>query len=443
MSAVAATRVGDSWAPPQILEKPALVALSDSVLQRPDLPIRRTEHVTRIEAAGLEWDISSIVYEPEDASKIPIGPDGRKVGFFLLHGGAGDYRVHENLATMLAQKFGFRCVNMTYPGRFYFDDPEHNWPGDTIHPDGSVRTPIWKRGEAITRDQYDVVEETSLKKTYGTLISARAKPGTMFYDRLAAWPLAFETGILRLCADNFPVAEYSIYCHGHSTGGPFSHMMLQRVENAVGIAGIENSPFGYIWQMINGNVWPGPFNEVIVRNWRDKARYHGAEVLKMRGPEALRSLPELMEEVFVAWQKDTHIPNIKAEYLIHLNAQPQLALAAKAVAARLKLSPNETDALVKRYQNYPLPLTGQNVKPVPPLLYCITANSRDHSKEKYFGILLPELAKLDPAPKASVIQFMTGAHSYQRPEDGLPKGLAPAAMALWHQAIMGGYYMKA
>lgn len=430
----------NQWEPPASFSRPELVAMSDKVLGLPDIEVKRTEDIMRLEVAGLEWDIAGIVYEPVDPSKIPVGPDGNKIGFFLLHGGAGDYRVHENLCRMLTGKFGFRCVNMTYPGRFYFDDPEHNWPGDTQNPDGSVRTPIWKRGEYITPDQYDVVQESSLKKTYGTLTLARAKPGTVFYDRMAAWPMAFEAGIKALCEKYFPIGEYSIYAHGHSTGGPFSHMMLQRVENVVGIAGIENSPFGYIWQKVNGNVWPGPFNEVVVRTWRDTARYRGAEALKTKGPEVLMSLPELMESVFEDWAKGTHQPQIKSEYVVHLNATGALTEAAKAVAARLKLSAAETEDLIQRYIHYPLPLSGPGVKPVPPLLYMITANSRDHSKEKYFGTVLPMLAEIDPAPKAHVIQLLTGAHTYQRPEEGLPKGLTPAVMAIWHDAIMSGYY---
>jgi hypothetical protein len=258
---------------------------------------------------------------------------------------------------------------------------------------------------------------------------------------MAAWPLAFETAIQDFCKRHFPPSEFSIYAHGHSTGGPFSHMMLQRVENAVGIAGIENSPFGYIWQMVNGNVWPSPFNDLVVRTWRDIARYRGAEVLKQQGPQALMSLPALIEDVFAAWDAAKHLPQIKAEYIIHINAAPQLEAAARAVAARLKLSDAATEDLVKRYTGYPLPLSGPGVKPVPPLFYIIAANSRDHSKDNYFGKIVPTLAKIEPAPKVRVVQFGTGAHAYQRAEEGLPSGLIPAAIELWLEAIHSGYYL--
>lgn len=428
------------WEPPRSLNRAQLIEISDRVLALPDLPIRRTEEIVTIPCAGMDWDIGAIIYEPEDASRIPLGPDGRKIGFFLMHGGAGDYRVHEDLCILMAQKYGIRSVNMTYPGRFYFDDPEHNWPGDTQHPDGSVRTPIWQRGESYGLDQYEVVQDNSLSKTYGTLTLAHAKPGTRFYHRLAAWPWAFETAIIELCKRFLPASDYSIYCHGHSTGGPFSHMMLQRVENAVGIAGIENSPFGYIWQMVNGNVWPRPFNEVVVRTWRDIARYRGAEALKSRAAEVLRSLPDFIEAIYAEWGRSTYLPQIKAEYVIHLNAQDALTESATVTAQRLGLSNQETEDLIARYRGYPLPLTGEGVKPVPPLLYVITANSRDHSREAYYDIILPALAKIDPAPKARVVQFEAGVHSYQKPEEGLPRGLVPVAMELWREAIMAGYY---
>src|SRR3546814_8552424 len=59
----------------------------------------------------------------------------------VLHGGSGDYKSMEPIARLFAGKFGHKAVAMTFPGRLYLDDPSRDWPGDTIHPDGSVRTP--------------------------------------------------------------------------------------------------------------------------------------------------------------------------------------------------------------------------------------------------------------------------------------------------------------
>ncbi len=64
---------------------------------------------------------------------------------------------------------------MTFPGRFYFLDPDRNWPGDVENPDGSARTPLWSKEMRITRDQYTTVQDTSKRNEYGTLISLSAK----------------------------------------------------------------------------------------------------------------------------------------------------------------------------------------------------------------------------------------------------------------------------
>ena len=87
------------------------------------------------------------------------GADGKKIGVFILHGGSGDSKIMERVAKLFACKFGCKVVAMTFPGRLYLEDPSRDWPGDTIHPDGTVRTPIWHTGERITPDQYEVVRD--------------------------------------------------------------------------------------------------------------------------------------------------------------------------------------------------------------------------------------------------------------------------------------------
>ena len=97
-----------------------------------------------------------------------------------------------------------------------------DWPADTLNPDDSARTPLWTKEIRITRDQYEVVRDVSQRNFYGTIISLRAKEGTEFYDRMAAWPAAFEEAMKETCRRNFQEDHYSIYVHGHSTGGPFA-----------------------------------------------------------------------------------------------------------------------------------------------------------------------------------------------------------------------------
>ena len=180
------------WSPSSLISREEILLASQTVLAMPDLPLKVEEDIFRIRAVGMDWDMGAVVYEPQDPSRIPVGPDGNKVGVFLLHGGSSDHRSKDELARMLAGKFGYKVTSMSYPGRLYLLDPSRNWPGDTINPDGSVRTPIWNRDRLITRDQYKVVEDKSMMDRYGTVILACAEEGTEFYHRMAGWPVAFE-----------------------------------------------------------------------------------------------------------------------------------------------------------------------------------------------------------------------------------------------------------
>ena len=234
------------WVAPTTMSRADVVDTSNAVLAMPNLPHVEQEDIFRVNALEMDWDIGVRVYTPEPADSIARGADGKKVGLFLLHGGSGDYKSIEKLALLFVQKFAFKVVTMTFPGRLYLDDDSRDWPGETLHEDGTVRTPIWQRGEYVTPDQYEVVKDTSKRIKYGTRTVARAKPGTRFYDRMAAWPMAFEAGMKEACARHFPVDEFSIYVHGHSTGGPYVSMLSQRVENVAGVLALENSSFGYI-----------------------------------------------------------------------------------------------------------------------------------------------------------------------------------------------------
>jgi hypothetical protein len=318
--------------------------------------VKESEDIFRLSALGLDWDIGVRVYEPQPAGKITRGADGRKVGIFLLHGGAGDYKSMDKFALLFAEKFACKVVTMTFPGRLYLDDAGRDWPGDTIRPDGTVRTPIWQQGEHVTPDQYDIVRDTSKRMKYGTRTSARAKPGSRFHDRMASWPVAFEEGMKQACRKNFPADEFSIYVHGHSTGGPYVSMLSQRVANIAGVIAIENSTFGYInekkhqWGGHVGKIegfaavaaktdesWKDPFNDLYIRTWRDLARYRGPEALGQEGPQALMRLPWLMEEILEAWDVAKKRPQFKAEYMITHNIVDALEQAARVAAARLTM----------------------------------------------------------------------------------------------------------
>lgn len=427
------------WEPPVRIEKDELIQISDALLAEPDIPYAETEDVFRIHSNGLDWDIGNMVYEPTNPADVAIGPDGKKLAVFMMHGGASDWRSIERLAQTFTGKRGYKVCNMTYPGRFYFDDAEHNWPGDTFHDDGTVRTPIWLKGEEITPDQYDVKVDTGRREIYGSRRYAVSKPDTLFHVRMGAWPKAIVDAMLDVCARHFPPSEYSIYVHGHSTGGPFVHTAMQRVENIRGLIGIENSPFGLLFNKMTGHDWLTPFNYVLVRDWRELARYKGAELALAEGKEPLFRLAQVMEELFEQWEDSKRFPQFKAENWYHNRTVSCLTDAAKVAAKYQDFNKDETEALVDEYLNYGVPLSGPDAKPVPNLLHGICEYSRDHTVQSY-ELLTAEYAKLNPAPKFRYIQLGTGVHSYWRTEDGLPLGVCPIVTKIWHDAIMNGYF---
>src|ERR1043166_9962129 len=74
-----------SWQPPEFISREECIKDTEEVLAKSDIPIKQTEDIFRINVLGLDWDMGMVVYEPEDPKRIPIGADGKKAGFFLLH----------------------------------------------------------------------------------------------------------------------------------------------------------------------------------------------------------------------------------------------------------------------------------------------------------------------------------------------------------------------
>lgn len=443
---------------PERHSRDEIVNTSRRVLSGDEIALNVSEDIFRIESVGLEWDLGVKVFEPADPARIARDAAGKKIGVFLLHGGDGDFKSMEPMARLYASRFGYKAMAMTFPGRLYLNDPSRDWPGDTIKAGGTVRTPMWKRGEDITPDQYDVVRDNSQKLRYGSRVVARAKPGTTFYDRMAGWPMAFVDGMIEANRRHFPDGEYGVYGTGHSTGGPMIFMICQRVPNFSGVLAAEHSPFGFIqeaqhdWSGALGKVegfervktTPSkrhdPFNELYIRTWRDCARYAGPEALGREGPSALMRLPSLMEEVLDWWDEEKMRPQFKAEYIITHNIQASLETAANVTADRLGLRGGERANLVAKYKGLPYPLTGPNVKRVPNVLFAISKDSRDHSPEVYKEVVGPMMSKIDPAPHFAVTRFEASTHFYHRAEDGLPLGIGPAVAQYFHDGITQGFF---
>ncbi|MGH7847381.1 MAG: hypothetical protein ACREQW_19720 [Candidatus Binatia bacterium] len=109
----------NTWVPPEFVAREKIIKDSEEVLAMPDIPVRKTEDVIRIRTLGMDWDIGFTVYEPQGPTRIPVGPDGKKAGFFILHGGSGDFKQMERVSLVLAQKFGHRVLSGTFLGRLY------------------------------------------------------------------------------------------------------------------------------------------------------------------------------------------------------------------------------------------------------------------------------------------------------------------------------------
>jgi hypothetical protein len=426
-----------NWDPPAEFSRADVISLSAAVFARPAAGVRITEDLFRISALEMDWDIGVTVYEPEDSAGLTKGADGRNAGVLLLHGGVSDFKSVERVARLLPERFGIKAATMTFPGRFYFHNPERDWPGDVVDADGTARTPLWSRDTRIGRDQYTIVQDTSKRREYGTLISLSAKTGSEFYDRMAAWPVAFEHAVKESARRQFPDGEFSIYIHGHSTGGPFAMMASQRIPNIAGIVGYGTSPFGCMYPVITGgDGWDFPFQQLRLRTWRDTARYM-YEGMKRSDI----GLPMLIEMTFERWERARKRPNFKAEDFVHKNSSAALEAAARAAAARLKLNHQESDGLVRRYLGYTRPLSGPGIKPVPAFLSLHGIDDDTVTLERCRRSL-PLFAQLTPAPKVRPVSLGAGVHTWGWSDAQLPDGIAPVVAKLWHDAIVNGFFVS-
>jgi hypothetical protein len=428
--------VKSSWEPPAVVPREDVIDLHRQVTAMPDIPIDVSENIFRIHELAMDWDVGAVIYQPRDTNRIPIGPDGKKVGVFLLHGGVSDFKSVDRVARTLPSKFGIKVVSMTFPGRFYFLDESRDWPGDVENDDGTARTPLWTKEMRITPDQYTIVQDISKREDYGTLISLSAKEGTEFFQRMAAWPAAFEQAIEETARRHLPDGEFSIYIHGHSTGGPFAMMASQRVANIAGLVGYGSSPFGWMYPLISGDDWEFPFNQLRLRTWRDTARYMYEG---MKNEEI--GLPMLIELTFERWESAKKRPNFKAEDFVHKNSTKALEAAARVAAERLKLSHDETGKLVRRYLGYTRELSGPGVKAVPNFLSIHGINDDTVTLQRCERSL-PLFARLDPAPKVKSISLGAGIHSWGWTNAQLPQGIVTPVAKLWHDAIMSGFFLR-
>jgi hypothetical protein len=148
-----------------------------------------------------------------------------------------------------------------------------------------------------------------------------------------------------------------------------------------------------------------------------------------------------MEEIFEWWNKTKARPQFKAEYIVTHEVVDSLTKAAQTAAARLKYSEEETQKLIAHYRGLSHPLSGPGTRPVPPVLFIIAKDSRDHTAEVYEEVVLPMFKTISPTPKVRLVQFGAGVHTYNKAEEGLPLGIVPTAAELYNEAITKGYFV--
>jgi hypothetical protein len=191
-----------------------------------------------------------------------------------------------------------------------------------------------------------------------------------------------------------------------------------------------------MYPAVTGDSWDFPFNHLRLRTWRDTARY-----LYEGMKDKQLGLPMLIELTFERWEKSKKRPNFKAEDFVHKNSTQSLAAAARASAERLKLSVEETEALVRQFIGYTRPLSGPGVKPVPPFL-SIHGIDDDTVTLSRCQKSLPLFARLEPPPKVRCVSLGAGVHTWSHAEPpDLPDGIATAVAKLWYDAIMNGFYL--
>ena len=151
-------------------------------------------------------------------------------------------------------------------------------------------------------------------------------------------------------------------------------------------------------------------------------------------------LPMLIEMTFERWNTAKKRPNFKAEDFVHKNSTKALETAARVSAERLRLSNQESDALVQQFLGYTRELSGPGVKPVPPFL-SIHSIHDDTVTLKRCERSLPLFAKLNPPPKIRAVSLGAGIHSWGWTDERLPHGIVPPVAKLWRDAIMNGFFL--
>ena len=78
---------------------------------------------------------------------------------------------------------------------------------------------------------------------------------------------------------------------------------------------------------------------------------------------------------------------------------------------------------------------------MPPVLFGISRNSRDHSRDVYEEVIMPMFRAMNPAPRIALQHFQGGVHKLWSKQPDLPMGIMPAVARSWDAAIKGGFFV--
>ena len=78
------SKENNRWRPPEFVSREQCIKDTEEVLGLPDIAIKSSEDIFRINVLGVDWDMGLVVHQPVDASKIPTGADVKPVPPFLF-----------------------------------------------------------------------------------------------------------------------------------------------------------------------------------------------------------------------------------------------------------------------------------------------------------------------------------------------------------------------
>ena len=355
----------ENWQPPEFVSREQCIKDTEEVLGMPDIPIRQTEDIFRINVLGMDWDLGMVVYEPEDPKKIPVGADGKKAGFFLLHGGSGDFK---GIEEPMPSCWPASSASKWSPGPFRADSTfdVRAAIGRAIPSTRTARS--GRRSGSKASDHAGPVRGGERHLDAQPLRHAHGRARQAGYELLLSHgglAAAFEEGMIEAMRRHFPEARIFRLCvRATPPAGRLSACCASGCRTWRASSPPRTRRLAH-WKQ-QRRIWGGAmgkiegYEQVATKPARAPIRStssisapgatlratKGPEALGQEGPTALMRLPAIMEDILEHAGKAKARPQFKAEYIITHAITGSLAEGARVTAARLKMNQDETEALV-------------------------------------------------------------------------------------------------